>query len=130
MRRVVILSAVALAFLGAFQLAQACLFIGSAQRVEGTVYAIETLSGPPKPRQKIPVHVTYEFKGKLERAEVRMPMLGSFAMGDRVPLWLSPTDPARPVLAEPSVLLATPLTLLVCGVIGAVLSALAARRKP
>lgn len=110
-------------------LANAWRFIASAKQVTGRVYAVESLAGPPKPRQKIPVHVEYELDGRTERGETRMPMLGALKQGDLVPLWLSPSDPSHPVIAQPSTLLAKPITIVVVGLVVAILSWVAPKRR-
>ena len=122
MRGLFVLIALFLSVFGGFKGWEAYSFVSGAIRLEGRVYAVEVLSGPPKPRQKIPVHVEYEINGRVERGETRMPMLGKLSVGDPVPLWVSASDPSRPVLAQPSALFAGPLTYLVVGTLGLVLS--------
>jgi|694.fasta_scaffold14872_9 hypothetical protein len=122
MRGFLVAIALFLSVFGAFKGWDAYQFVNSAVRIEGRVYAVEPLAGPPKPRQKIPVHVEYELNGRTERGETRMPMLGKLSVGDTVPLWVAPSDPARPVLAQPSAIFAGPLTYLVVGLLGLLLT--------
>lgn len=128
MRGFLVAIALFLSVFGAYKGWEAYHFVDGALRLEGRVYAVEALAGPPKPRQKIPVHVEYELNGRTERGETRMPMLGKLSVGDSVPLWVSPSDPARPVLAQPSSLFAGPLTYLTVGLLGLILT-LAYRRR-
>ena len=128
MRGFLVAIALFLSVFGAYKGWEAYSFVSDALRIQGRVYAVETLSGPPKPRQKIPVHVEYELNGRLERGETRMPMLGKLSVGDTVPLWVTPTEPARPVLAQPSALFAGPLTYLSVGLLGLILTLLYRRR--
>ena len=122
MRGFLVAIALFLFVFGAFKGWEAYSFVDAAIRVEGRVYAVEPLPGPPKPRQKIPVHVEYELNGRTERGETRMPMLGKLSVGDRVPLWVSESEPARPVLAQPSAIFAGPLTYFTVGLIGLILT--------
>lgn len=129
MRGLIVSIALFLSVFGAVQSWEGYRFVSDAMRLQGKVYAVEVLRGSPKPRQKIPVHVEYELNGKVERAEISMPLLGSLAQGDSVPLWVSTTEPERALLAQPSALFAAPLTYLSVGILALVLSLLYRRRS-
>lgn len=128
MRKALVFLGIAAVLWGLIWLANAWRFIASAKQVTGRVYAVESLAGPPKPRQKIPVHVEYDIDGRTERGETRMPMLGALKQGDSVPLWIPDTDPAHPVIAQPSTLLAKPITVVIVGLVVAILSWVAPKR--
>ncbi len=129
MRKALLFVGIAAALWGVILLADAWRFIASAKQVTGRVYAVESLAGPPKPRQKIPVHVEYEIEGRTERGETRMPMLGALKQGDSVPLWIPADDQSHPVIAQPSTLLAKPITAVVVGIVVAILSWAAPKRR-
>lgn len=130
MRRLAIFCSLALLLWGCYSTWAAYLFVANAERITGTVVAVEALTGPPKPRQKIPIHVEFDLKGATIRTETRMPLLGAVHQGDQVPLWVNPSDPQDSRLAQPSSLFAAPLTYVVCGLIGAVLSLAYSSKSP
>ncbi len=91
-------------------------FFHRAVMVEATVVAVEELRGPPKPRQKIPLHVQFTLADATDhRAVTHMPMLQVVAAGDRIRLLVDPTNPQSISLPLWSEVWAGPLTYLVCG---------------
>ena len=91
-------------------------FTQRAITVEATVDAVEELRGPPKPRQKIPLHISFRLPGGSEhRAVAQMPMLQVIAAGDRIRVLVDPQNPQRVVLPLLSEIWARSLTYLVCG---------------
>jgi len=117
MRKPMRIAAFFLVVWGAYSVYGAYRFVAESVRIRAKVVAVESLSGPPKPRQKIPVHVEFPFNNGTVRTETRMPMLGEIKAGDEVPLWVSPTNPQDARLAEVSSLFAAPLTYMVCGLV-------------
>jgi len=130
MRKILGFSAFLLFAWGLYSSYGAYRFVAESVRVTGKVIAVETLSGPPKPRQKIPVYVEFALNGGTIRTETRMPMLGSLRVGDDVPLWVSKEDPQDARLAEPSSPFAAPLTYTVCGLVALLLCVFYSSKSP
>jgi hypothetical protein len=95
--------------------------------VQATVTGVQELRGPPKPRQRTPLHVSYKLSdGREYSAITHLPLLQEIKQGDSIRLLVDPTAPERARLPLISELWARPLTYLVGGillvVVGRVLS--------
>jgi hypothetical protein len=118
MARIVVLVGFLLCLLGVWKGVETQRFSREAIVVEATVDAVEELRGPPKPRQKIPLHVHFQLpNGADHRVVTHMPMLQVVKAGDRIRLLVDPADAQRVSLPLWSELWAQPLTYLVCGLL-------------
>jgi hypothetical protein len=122
MARIVVLIGVFLCLLGVWRGAETVRFSRAAVLVEARVDAVEELRGPPKPRQKIPLHVSFRLSNGTEhRGVTHMPMLQVVSVGDRIRVLVDPSAPQDIRLSSWSELWAQPLTYLVCGLLIVVL---------
>ncbi len=116
MARIIGLIGLLLCGLGVWQGVAQWQFLRRAVTVEATVVAIEELRGPPKPRQKIPLHVQFTLPDATDhRAVTHLPMLQVVAAGDHIRVLVDPDNPqdiSWPLWSE---VWARPLTYLVCG---------------
>jgi len=117
MKKILMLAGAVLGCSGAVLTAHHYRFLQTAHRVTGTVIAVEALPGPPKPREKIPLHVEYSIGGSTVRSVAQMPMLGTFAEGSQVPLWIDSQDQQRAMVASLASLFGRPLTYLAGGLV-------------
>jgi len=124
------LAALLLALWGAVTTYSAYTFIRDSVRITAKVIAVEELRGPPKPRQKIPLHVEFEVNGMKLRTETRMPMLGVIKEGDSIPLWVDPSNPQRVELADLANVFAAPLTYILFGAVGLFATMLYSSKSP
>lgn len=95
--------------------------------VQATVTGVQELRGPPKPRQRTPLHVTYKLPdGREASAVTHLPFLQEIKSGDSIRLLVDPAAPEQARLPLISELWARPLTYFVGGllllVVGRVLS--------
>lgn len=130
MGKVIKIATCLLALWGIVTTYQAYAFVQGSARVLGKVIAVEELRGPPKPRQKIPLHVEFELNGAVVRTETRMPMLGVLKQGDAIPLWVDRSNPQRVELADLANLFAAPLTYILFGTMGLLATALYSSKSP
>lgn len=93
-------------------------FIQRAEAVLGRVLVVEELRGPPKPRQKTPLHVSYQFAdGRQFDAVTHMPLLQQVKQGDEIRLLADPTAPDSVRLPLWSEMWARSLTYLIGGLL-------------
>jgi hypothetical protein len=116
MNRIIPLVAVILLALGAAQALKTVSFTRNAVVVTATVAVVEERRGPPKPRQKTPLHVTYRSDdGQEHSAITHLPMLQEIRQGDSIRLLVDPAHPSVVKLPLWSELWARPLTYLIGG---------------
>ncbi len=91
-------------------------FYSHAAEVIGVVTGVQELRGPPKPRQKTPLFVSYRLQdGSEVQAMTHLPMLQQIKQGDSIRLLVNPNQPQDVRLPLWSELWARPLTYLVGG---------------
>lgn len=91
-------------------------FYSHAVEVTGVVTGVQELRGPPKPRQKTPLFVSYRLQdGSEVQAVTHLPMLQQIKQGDSIRLLADPNQPQDVRLPLWSELWARPLTYLVGG---------------
>jgi hypothetical protein len=114
MNKVIPLVALGLFILGVFQSFQTASFQRRAIVVSATVVSVEERKGPPKPRQKTPLHVIYRLDdGREHSAVTHLPMLQEIRQGDSIRLLVDPSRPNAAELPLWSELWARPLTYLI-----------------
>jgi hypothetical protein len=93
-------------------------FVSRAVEVSALVDSVEELKGPPKPRQKVPLHLSYSSPdGAQRRVVTHMPMLQKIDAGDTIRILVDSTNPQDARLPLWSELWAGPLTYLVGGML-------------
>jgi hypothetical protein len=93
-------------------------FLSKAIEVVGVVTGVQELRGPPKPRQKTPLYVSYRKQdGSEVQAVTHLPMLQQIKQGDSIRLLADPNKPDDVRLPLWSELWARPLTYLIGGVL-------------
>jgi len=118
MRRLLALVAVVLLGIGLFESREVSSFMSRAITVQGTVVAVETRTGPPKPTQNTPIHVRFSLpSGESRTAITKLPLLQKVKDGDPIYLLVDPTDPQDVRLPLLSELWARPLAYLVSGIV-------------
>lgn len=123
MGRVITLVGFVLLSFGAWRATSTAIFVKSALRVSAQVVAVEELRGPPKPRQKTPLHVTYTLPdGSPHRAITNLPFLQQVKVGDVIQVIVDPQAPQDVRLPLWSELWAGPLTYIMGGLLLMVLS--------
>jgi len=91
MNRIIPLVAVLLLAIGIVQAFQTVSFSRKAIVVTATVSVVEERTGPPKPRQKTPLHVVYRLNdGQEYSAVTHLPMLQVIRQGDSIRLLVDP----------------------------------------
>lgn len=116
MNRVIPLVALALLIVGVFQAFETASFQRKAIVVSATVVSVEERKGPPKPRQRTPLHVSYRLDGGQEQSAVtHLPLLQEIRQGDSIRLLVDPRTPNSVKLPLWSELWARPLTYLIGG---------------
>lgn len=89
-------------------------FLERSLELPGVVDSVEELKGPPKPRQKVPLHLSYALPdGTRHRVVTHMPMLQRIEAGDTIRILVDRTNPQDVRLPLWSELWAGPLTYLV-----------------
>lgn len=117
MRRLLALVAIVLLGMGLHESRQVSSFLSTAVTVQGTVVAVETRTGPPKPTQNTPVHVRFSLpSGESHTAITRLPLLQKLKEGDSIYLLVDPKDPQDVRLPLLSELWARPLAYLLSGI--------------
>ncbi len=92
--RIVFVVGLALVGLGAWRGLETSLFISRAVQVGATVDSVQELPGPPKPRQKVPLHLSYVTPdGGTHRGVTHMPMLQRIEAGDTIRVLVDPGNP-------------------------------------
>lgn len=118
MIRILALCGVLLVCLGGYQVVSTVGFLTQAVPVEAEVLGVERLNGPPKPSTRIPLHLRFTLPdGTEQQASTVMPLLRHLDRGDAVAILVDPRNPQVVRVAQPSVLWATPLTILVTGIL-------------
>jgi hypothetical protein len=85
---------VAVFALGAFEAWQVRDFLAHSHEVEATVTLVEERRGPPKPRQKTPLHVVYRTQAGSEMSAItHLPMLQQIRVGDSIRLRADSRNP-------------------------------------
>ncbi|MEY4701793.1 MAG: hypothetical protein RL326_1980 [Pseudomonadota bacterium] len=93
-------------------------FVSRAIELPGVVDSVEELKGPPKPRQKVPLHVSYSLPdGTRHRVVTHMPMLQKIESGDTIRILVDRSNPQDVRLPLWSELWAGPLTYVVGGLL-------------
>lgn len=112
------LVAVVLLGMGLFESREVSGFLSTALTVQGSVVAIETRTGPPKPTQNTPIHVRFTLpSGETRTAITRLPLLQKVKEGDQIYVLVDPNDPQDVRLPLLSELWARPLAYLLSGVV-------------
>jgi hypothetical protein len=118
MRTILSLVAVVLLGMGLFESREVSGFLSTALTVQGSVVAIETRTGPPKPTQNTPIHVRFTLpSGETRTAIARLPLLQKVKEGDQIYVLVDPNDPQDVRLPLLSELWARPLAYLLSGVV-------------
>jgi hypothetical protein len=93
-------------------------FVSRAMELSGVVDSVEELKGPPKPRQKVPLHLSYSLPdGTRHRVVTHMPMLQKIEAGDTIRILVDGSNPQDVRLPLWSELWAGPLTYHVGGLL-------------
>lgn len=117
MNRVISVVGVGLLAAGTFGAFQTYSFQREAVEVQGQVVLVEELRGPPKPRQKTPLHVSYTLNGSQYSTVTHLPLLQVVKPGDTIRLLADPKNPEDARLPLLSELWARPLTYLIGGIL-------------
>jgi hypothetical protein len=116
MYKIILLLGLALVTAGVVEGARTASFHSNAIEVMASVIAVQELRGPPKPRQKTPLLVSYRQQdGSEVQATTHLPMLQQIKQGDSIRLLVHPANPQDVRLPLWSELWARPLTFLVGG---------------
>lgn len=108
---------------GAWRGTSTAMFVKRALRVSGKVVAVEELKGPPKPRQKTPLHISFSMPdGSEHRAITNLPLMQVVRAGDVITVLVDQDDPQKVRLPLWSELWAAPLTYIVGGLLLIILS--------
>lgn len=130
MRKVVTLAGICLLCAGLWDGVSTYRFINSAEKVSAEVLSIQELKGPPKPRQKTPVHIAFENGlGEKRSAITHLPMLYRVESGDRIEVLVDRSDAERVYLNLWSELWARPLTYSVGGALLVIVSIVLSQRR-
>lgn len=130
MRKVVTLVGICLLCAGLWNGSVMYRFIHSAHRVAAEVVSIEEPTGPPKPRQKTPVHISYlNDRGEMRSAITHLPMLYRVEPGDQIEILVDSSDSERVHLNLWSELWARPLTYTVGGLLLMMVSIVLSQRR-
>jgi hypothetical protein len=105
-------------------------FVQSARPVSATVRSIEELKGPPKPRQKTPVHVDFIGKdGSQSSAITHLPMVYRVEIGDVIPILVDGSETAHVRLNLWSELWAASLTYTIGGALLLIVSVVLSQKR-
>jgi hypothetical protein len=130
MNKIIAVVGVALCATGAWRAVETMQFTKSAVEVSGTVTVVQELPGPPKPRQKTPLHVSYRLSdGREFSAVTHLPLLQSIKQGDQIRLLVDPNRPEVAQLPLWSELWARPLTYSIGGLLVLLASRILAGRR-
>ena len=130
MRKVIRVAGVFLIFFGVVDGYRTARFVETSKEVRATVQSVEQLRGPPKPRQKTPVHVEFELQdGKREHGITNLPFVYAVEVGDSIPILVQAGNPSRIKLNLWSELWASCLTYTVGGILVLVVSATLSHKR-
>lgn len=116
MRRFLGLVGLVLLSIGAFEVIGTLNFTRGALLTQATVTAVEERTGPPKPVQNTPLHVSFTLPdGTTHAAIARLPLLQKVKQGDQIYLLVDPSNPRDVRLPLASELWARPLAYLISG---------------
>ena len=105
-------------------------FVQSARTVSATVRSIEEPKGPPKPRQKTPVHVEFvAADGSTSSAITHLPMVYRVEMGDVIPILVAKNQTAHVRLNLWSELWAASLTYTIGGALLLIVSVVLSQKR-
>lgn len=128
--RVILAAGVVLLGLGLWRGVDSYTFRSRAIELSGRVDSVQELKGPPKPRQKVPLHLSYSLPdGTQRRAVTHMPMLQKIEAGDTIRILVDSSDPQDVRLPLWSELWAAPLTYLIGGLLLIAMSSLLRAKK-
>jgi hypothetical protein len=118
MHKIILGLGVVLLLVGGIESAKTTNFQSNAVEVVATVTGVQELRGPPKPRQRTPLYVSYrQADGSEVQAVTHLPMLQQIKQGDSIRLLADPNKPDDVRLPLWSELWARPLTYLIGGVL-------------
>ena len=118
MKKVVSIVGLSLCIAGLWTGASIFNFQKRAVVIIGTVTLVQELQGPPKPRQKTPLHVSYKMSDGSEHSAItHLPLLQEIRAGDKIRLLVDPQNPRNARSSLASELWALPLTYLVGGLL-------------
>jgi hypothetical protein len=118
MHKIIVALGLVLLLAGAVEGVRVARFLSHAVEVTGAVTGVQELRGPPKPRQKTPLFVSYRQQdGSEVQAVTHLPMLQQIKQGDSIRLLVDPSQPQDVRLPLWSELWARPLTYLVGGLL-------------
>lgn len=87
-----------LVFVGFWQGAETYSFVNDARLIQARVVTIQELRGPPKPRQRTRMHLSYKLDdGKEYSAVAHLPLLQEIKAGDEIRVLV---DSSKPELAK------------------------------
>jgi hypothetical protein len=130
MRKVVTLVGICLLLAGIWNGVSMYRFIHSAQKVSAKVVSIEEHKGPPKPRQKTPVHISFlNNRGEMRSAITHLPMLYRVESGDQIEVLVEGADSGSVHLNLWSELWARPLTYTVGGLLLMIVSIVLSQKR-
>lgn len=118
MKKLISFVGVGCLLLGFFETTRTISFVSTALTLPAKVVSIETRTGPPKPTQNTPVHVTFTLPAGGERSAItHMPLLQKVKEGDVIYVLVSPENPQDVRLPLLSELWARPFAFLVAGLV-------------
>jgi hypothetical protein len=118
MHKIILGLGLVLLVVGGIEAAKTASFLSKAVEVVGAVTGVQEFRGPPKPRQKTPLYVSYKKQdGSEVQAVTHLPMLQQIKQGDSIRLLVDPNKPDDVRLPLWSELWARPLTYLIGGVL-------------
>jgi hypothetical protein len=116
MRKPLLIVGLALVVLGVFDTVKMVSFTSAAVLTKAKVLALEERTGPPKPTQNTPLHVSFTLTDGIQRTAItRAPLLQKVRQGDEIFVMVNPLNPLEVKLPLPSELWARPLAYLLSG---------------
>ena len=104
MKKLITLVGLVCLVVGIFESSQTLSFLSRALTVQARVVAIQTRTGPPKPTQNTPVHITFSLPSGTEHTAItHLPLLQKVKEGDTIYVLVNPEDPQvvkLPLLSE------------------------------
>jgi hypothetical protein len=118
MHKIILALGLALFAAGGVEAYKTADFQSHATEVVGSVIGVQELRGPPKPRQKTPLFVSYRREdGSEVQTVTHLPMLQQIEQGDSIRLLVDPRNPQDARLPLWSELWARPLTYCIGGLL-------------
>jgi hypothetical protein len=124
MKKLIALAGIVCLVVGIFESSQTFSFISRALTTQAKVVAVQLRTGPPKPTQNTPVHVTFTLpSGSEHTAITHLPLLQKVKEGDSIYILVNPENPQDVRLPLLSELWARPFAftlgglVLLCGVL-------------